>query len=73
MNLYGFFFHSQIRSHSWPLTFEDPWPLEWWAGLALLELQESQELLDLLGIQVLVDHQGTEVCQETLEIQVPEV
>lgn len=64
---------TQIRSHSWLLTYEDPWPLEWWAALALLGLQESQELLALLGIQVPADHQGTEACQENLETLVPEV
>ncbi len=63
----------QIRLHSWLLTFEDPWPLEWWVVPALLDLQESQELLALLGTQVLVDHQGTEACQENSETPVPEV
>lgn len=68
-----FFYYAQIKLHSWPLTFEDPWPLEWWAALALLGLQEGQEVLAPLGIQVLVDHQGTEACLENLETQVPEV
>lgn len=67
------FYHAQIRLHSWLLTFEDPWPLEWWAARAPPGLQESQELRALSGIQVLVDHQGTEACQENLETQVPEV
>lgn len=67
------FYHAQIRLHSWPLTFEDLWPLEWWVALDLLGLQENLELPVLLGIQVLVDHQDTEACQENLETQVPEV
>lgn len=64
---------TQTRLHSWRLTSEDPWPLEWWAAPALQGLQESQEFLALLGIQVLVDHQGTEACRENSETQVPEV
>lgn len=64
---------TQIRSPSWPLTYGDPWLLEWWAAPAVLGPRGSPEWLVLLGIRVPVDHQATEACQENLEIQVPEV
>lgn len=64
---------TQIRLRSWPLTFEDLWPLAWWAAQDLLELQEGLELLDLLVILVPADHQGIEAYQENLETLVPEV
>lgn len=64
---------TQIRLHSWLLTLEDPWLLEWWVGLDVLDLKESRELLALLDIQVPVDHQDTEACQESLVTLVPEV
>lgn len=66
-------FWAQIRSPSWLLTCADPWPLERWAALAVLEPQESPELLVQLDIQVPVVHRATEAYQENLEIQVPEV
>lgn len=66
-------FRAQIRSPSWPLTFGDLWPLEWWAAPAVLGPQESPEWLVQLDIQVPVDHRATEACQESSEIRVPEV